>query len=297
MLRTQTAISTPAAVERKQRRLSWPSKGSLLTYAVLTLLILLVTVPFLWMFLGSFKPNYELMRRQGQTLWIQDPTLENYQRLFQEYDFARYFMNSALVATVTATFATSISAFAGYSLARFRFPGSNFFGMLILTTQMLPAIAIIIPLFIWFKRFHLIDTYWALFIAYNAFAIPFSTWMLRGFYSSVPVELEEAALTDGASQFGAFLRIVVPLSAPGMLATAIFSFILAWQEFLFAVTFTSSANLRTLTVGIAAMRGKDVVDWGLLNAGAVVTTIPLAILFVLVQKYLVQGLTAGAVKG
>jgi len=273
------------------------SRQHLLTYLLLALLVAVVIVPFLWMLVGSFRPTYEHMQRQGSSLWIENPTTENYVRLFAEYDFARYFLNSTFVALVTAVFATSISAFAGYSLARFRFPGRGLAGFLILTTQMLPSVAIIIPLFLWFKQFMLIDTYWALLIAYNAFAIPFCTWMLRGFFSSIPPELEEAAQVDGASQFGAFLKIVLPLSAPGLLATAIFSFILAWQEFLFAVTFTSRADLRTLTVGIASMRGKDVIDWGLLNAGVVVTTIPLAILFVLVQRYLVQGLTAGAIKG
>jgi ABC-type glycerol-3-phosphate transport system permease component len=166
-----------------------------------------------------------------------------------------------------------------------------------LATQMLPMIAVIIPLFIWFKQFHLIDTYWALLIAYNAFAIPFCTWMIRGFFVALPVELEEAAKIDGASDFGAFWRIVLPLSATGLLATAIFAFILAWQEFLFAVTFINSSELFTLTVGLAAMHGQNVIDWGLLNAGVVVSTIPLAILFSLLQRYLVQGLTAGAVKG
>lgn len=268
-----------------------------LTYALVLGLVALVVCPFLWMLIGSFRPTWEQMQVQGQSLWIQNPTLENYQRLFQEYDFARYFLNSTLVAAVTAVFATSVSAFAGYSLARFRFPGQGLFGFLMLTTQMLPAVAIIIPLFLWFKQFQLIDTYWALLVAYNAFAIPFSTWMLRGFFAGIPAELEEAAQIDGAGQFGAFTQIVLPLSAPGLLATAIFAFILAWQEFLFAVTFTSRDELRTLTVGIAAMRGKDVIDWGLLNAGVVVTTIPLAIMFVLVQRYLVQGLTAGAIKG
>jgi ABC-type glycerol-3-phosphate transport system permease component len=267
------------------------------TYVLLVLLVILVVAPFLWMLVGSFRPTYEHLQKQGESLWIDNPTLSNYRRLFREYDFARYFLNSTIVATLTATFATSISAFAGYSLARFRFPGRGLVGFLILTTQMLPTVAIIIPLFLWFKQFQLIDTYWALLIAYMAFAIPFSTWMLRGFFANIPAELEEAATIDGASQFGAFVRIVLPLSAPGLLATGIFSFILAWQEFLFAVTFTSKAELRTLTVGIAAMRGKDVVDWGLLNAGVVVTTIPLAIMFALVQRYLVQGLTAGAVKG
>jgi multiple sugar transport system permease protein len=285
----------PIAIGTTRRRQI--EKSRIVTYLGLLLLVTFVAAPFLWMLVGSFRPTYEQLQRQGESLWIDNPTLSNYRRLFQEYDFVRYFLNSTLVATLTATFATSVSAFAGYSLARFRFPGQGMVGFLILTTQMLPTVAIIIPLFLWFKQFNLIDTYWALLIAYMAFAIPFSTWMLRGFFANIPAELEEAATIDGASQFGAFIRIVLPLSAPGLLATGIFSFILAWQEFLFAVTFTSKADLRTLTVGIAAMRGKDVVDWGLLNAGVVITTIPLAIMFALVQRYLVQGLTAGAVKG
>lgn len=267
------------------------------TYILVVLLVLLIVGPFLWMLLGSFKPNYELMQSQGQTLWIENPTLENYRRLFAEYDFARYFLNSTIVATITAIIATSLSAFAGYSLARFHYPGRTFFSFLILLTQMIPAIATIIPLFLWFQRLGLLNTYWALIISYNAFAIPFSTWLLRGFFMGIPVELEEASQLDGTGQMGTFLRIVLPLSAPGLLATSIFAFILSWQEFLIAVTFTSSAHLRTLTVGIAAMRGRDIVDWGLLNAGVVITTIPLAILFAFVQKYLVEGLTSGAVKG
>jgi multiple sugar transport system permease protein len=267
------------------------------THLLVVALSLLIITPFLWMLLGSFKSNFELMQRQGQTLWIENPTLDNYKRLFQEYDFARYFLNSTFVAGVTAIFATSISAFAGYALARFEFPGRGVVGFLILLTQMIPAIATIIPLFLWFQALHLLDTYWALIIAYNAFAIPFCTWLLRGFFLDIPLELEEAAVIDGASQIGTFFRIVLPLSLPGLVATLIFSFILAWQEFLFAVTFTNSAELRTLTVGVAAMRGKDLVDWGLLNAGVVVTTVPLAILFTFVQRYLVKGLTAGAVKG
>jgi multiple sugar transport system permease protein len=287
-------VARPTGRSSVRRRL--PNQ-SLLTYTCLAAVVAFVVTPFLWMLLGSFKPTYELLQQQGQTLWIAHPTAENYQRLFQEYDFVRYFLNSLVVATFTATVATSISAFAGYSLARFQFPGRGLFGVLILVTQMLPSIAVIIPLFIWFKQFQLIDTYWALLIAYNAFAIPFSTWMLRGFFASIPRELEEAALIDGASLFGAFVRIIVPLSLPGLLATGIFAFILSWHEFLFAVTFTNSADIRTLTVGIAAMRGKDVIDWGLLNAGVVITTIPVAVLFAFVQRYLVQGLTAGAVKG
>lgn len=280
--------------ERPQKR--FPTHA-IITYFGLAVLVIIVVAPFLWMLSGSFRPTYELLQQQGQTLWTSQPTLANYRRLFKEYNFVRYFLNSTLIATITAVFATSLSAFAGYSLARFRFPGKGLFGFLILATQMLPTVAIIIPLFLWFKQFHLIDTYWALLIAYNAFAIPFSTWMLRGFFANIPVELEEAAMIDGATQLGAFLRVALRLSAPGLLATATFSFILSWQEFLFAVTFTNRASLRTLTVGIAAMRGRDLIDWGLLDAGVVITTIPLAIMFVFIQRFLIQGLTAGAVKG
>jgi ABC-type glycerol-3-phosphate transport system permease component len=291
----QAASSRSLARDSRWRRsLRGPTT---LTYVLTALLVLVIVGPFLWMLLGSFKPNFELMQSQGQTLWIENPTLENYQRLFSEYDFARYFLNSTIVATITAIVATSLSAFAGYSLARFHYPGRTLVSFLILLTQMIPAIATIIPLFLWFQRLGLLNTYWALIISYNAFAIPFCTWLLRGFFIGIPAELEEASQLDGTGQLGTFLRIVLPLSAPGLLATAIFSFILAWQEFLIAVTFTSSADLRTLTVGIAAMRGRDIVDWGLLNAGVVITTIPLAILFAFVQKYLVQGLTSGAIKG
>ncbi|MDQ1736164.1 MAG: multiple sugar transport system permease protein [Pseudonocardiales bacterium] len=274
-----------------------PRERHRITYLGLILVGCFVLVPFLWMLIGSFKPTNELLGDQGKALLSSHFTVQNYVHLFKQYDYARYFANSALVAVVTALIATSISAFAGYALARFRFPGRGFAGFLILVTQMLPLIAVLIPLFIWFKSFNLIDTYSSLFIAYNAFAIPFSTWMLRGFFSELPLELEEAARVDGAGEFTIFFRIVLPISATGLMATAIFCFILAWQEFLFAITFISSGSKFTLTVGIAGMFGRDVVDWGLLDAGVVISTVPLAILFAVLQRFLVRGLTAGAVKG
>lgn len=271
--------------------------GRLAVYGLLVVLAVLIVAPFLWMLLGSFTPDSQLLSTEGETLFVRDPTIQNYVNLFQEYPFARYFLNSTFVAVVTASCGTSISAFAGYSIARFEFPGRGLIGFLMLATQMLPGIAIIIPLFIWFRQFDLDNTYWAVLIAYMAFAIPFCTWMLRGFFMAIPRELEEAARIDGATDFGAFWRVVIPLSTSGLMATAIFAFILAWQEFLFAVTFLNSTDLFTLTVGLAAMQGQSNIDYGLLDAGVVLTTIPLAVIFAFIQRYLVQGLTTGAIKG
>ena len=266
-------------------------------YVPATLLIIFVVLPFLWMFLGSFKTNTELMSNQGQTLWIEHPTFVNYINLFREYPFARFFLNSMIVSTFTTIVAVSFAAFAGYSLSRFRFPGRMFVGIMILATLMIPGIAILIPLYVLFNKLHLLDSYLGLIVSYNAFAIPFCTWMIKGFFDSIPAELEEAGLIDGCTRWSAFWRIALPLSLPGLLATGVFAFILGWHEFIFAATFINTTELKTLTVGIASMKSINVIDWGLLNAGAVVVSLPLAILFAFVQRYLVQGLTAGAVKG
>jgi ABC-type glycerol-3-phosphate transport system permease component len=263
-------------------------------YVLVIALALLILTPFLWMLLGSFKPTVALRADQARALVSSEFTLDNYSRLFREY---AYFANSTLVSVITAVVATCFSASAGYALARFRFPGRGIFGFAVLLTQMLPMVAVLIPLFIWFRQLYLVDTYWSMFIAYNAFAIPFGTWMLRGIFASLPESLEESARIDGAGELAIFFRIVLPVSRSGIFATAVFAFILAWQEFLFAVTFLNTDGKFTLTVGIAGMFGKEVIDWGLLNAAVVVTAVPVAIMFAFLQRYLVQGLTAGAVKG
>ncbi len=297
------ALTRPviAPLVRPARRARQTMRRTALTalgvYLPTALLMLFVLTPFMWMLLGSFKTNIELMANQGQTLWIQHPTFDNYLHLFQQYPFARYFLNSTIVAAGTTVIAVSFSAFAGYSLSRFRFPGRSLVGLAFLSTQMLPGVAILIALYIQFRNFHLLNNYAGLIIGYNAFSIPFCTWMLRGFFDSIPLELEESAQIDGCNQLGAFLRVALPLTLPGLVATAIFAFILAWQEFVFAVTMLSDTNMFTLTVGISAMKSINIIDWGLLNAGTVVTTIPLVILFAFVQRYLIQGLSAGAVKG
>lgn len=293
----QQALSLSGTGTRPISR-RWPrAAGRVAVYVLLVALAALILTPFLWMLAGSFTPDSQLLSTEGETLLVRDPTIANYVNLFQEYPFARYFLNSSFIAIVTAFFGTSLSAFAAYSIARFEFPGRGLFSFLMLATQMLPGIVIIIPLFIWFRQFALDNTYWAVLIAYMAFAIPFCTWMLHGFFRAIPRELEEAGRIDGATDLAAFCRIVVPLSVNGLVATAIFAFILAWQEFLFAVTFLNSTDLFTLTVGLAAMQGQSNVDYGLLDAGVVLTTVPLAVIFAFIQRYLVQGLTTGALKG
>lgn len=295
---TRPEVSAAPVVPRARTLKARRRVTRLLTvYLPTAVLIVFVTMPFLWMLLGSFKTNIELMSSQGQTLWIKEPTLDNYFRLFQQYPFTRFFLNSTIVATGTTIIAVSFSAFAGYSLSRFSFPGRSLVGMAFLVTQMLPGVAILIALYIQFRDFGLLNNYAGLIIGYNAFSIPFCTWMLRGFFDSIPKELEESAQIDGCNRYSAFFRVALPLTLPGLVATAIFAFILAWHEFVFAVTMVNDTKMFTLTVGIASMKSINIIDWGLLNAGVVVTTIPLVFLFAFVQKYLIQGLTAGAVKG
>lgn len=275
-----------------------PERGSAtFKYVGIVFLMLLVLVPFMWVLVGSLKPTTALGLDQASAMVSSIFTVDNYVRLFSEYDFGQYFLNSLVVSGVTALFATSCAASAGYALAKFHFPGRSIAAFGILLTQMLPLVAVLIPMFIWMRSLGLVDSRWSLLIAYNAFAIPFGAWMLRGVFSALPKELEESARIDGANEFSIFLRIIVPVARAGLFATGVFAFILAWQEFLFAMTFLHSEAKYTLTVGIASLFGKEVIDLGLLYSAIIVTTIPVAVMFAFLQRHLVQGLTAGAVKG
>ena len=210
--------------------------------------------------------------------------------------FPRQFLNSAIVSVSTAVFSVVLAAFAGYGLSRFRFAGARLMETFILMTQMFPGVLLVIPYFILISRVGLFNTYPALIIAYTSFALPFSTWMLKGFFESVPRELDEAAMVDGCSRFQAFTSVVVPVSLPGIVATIIFSFILAWNEFLFALVLTSSDSMYPVTVGIASFIGQWRIAYETMMAASVVATVPTIVLYMCLEKHLVQGLTAGAVK-
>ncbi len=212
------------------------------------------------------------------------------------FDFMQWTVNSVIVSLLTTLFSMVIATLGGYGISRFRFRGRNALSYIILTTQVLPGSLLIIPLYIIMGNMQLLDTRMGLVMAYATFSVPFCTWMMKGFFDSIPVSLEEAAKVDGAGRFRCFATVVMPLTIPGLVATGLFSFITGWNEYLFASTFMKSYENWTLPIGIASFQGQYATNWGTLMAGAVLITIPVVILFLALQKHLVGGMTAGAVK-
>jgi ABC-type glycerol-3-phosphate transport system permease component len=266
------------------------------TYLALLWLVVYCLFPLAWMISTSLKPTEDTY--VIPPLWIPPkPTLQSYRMILGIQNFAQYFLNSGIVSLSTTVLAMIFAGFAGYGFARFRFRGSRALMIFTLMTQMFPGILLVIPYFAVMSATGLLNTYPALVIAYTSFSLPFCTWMLKGFFDSIPAELDEAAMIDGCSRTSAFLRVILPLSAPGLVATAIFSFLVAWNEFLFAVVLTSTPDMYLVTVGIASNIGQFRVQWNDLMAASVLATLPTIILYAFLERYLVQGLTAGAVKG
>jgi len=254
--------------------------------------------PFAWVLLASFKTRAELYAMP--LVWLPASlSLANYVEAWTSKltPFSRFFANSLWVSSVTMVATTVISVLAGYALARFRFAGRQTVMMVFLATQMFPAVLLIAPLLSQWHALGLIDTYQALIYSNFSFTVPFTVWMLVGYFESIPRELEESALMDGCGRFGALCRVVLPLAAPGVAATAIFAFVSSWSELLFAITFTSQTEMRTLSAGLLFMVGQYEIQWGQLSAGVIISTLPVAVLFTFLQRHLIRGLTAGALKG
>ena len=211
-------------------------------------------------------------------------------------NFIVWFQNTAIVSVLTTALSLVVSALGGYAMSRFRFRGRMSIGYVILLTQMLPGSLLIIPLYLIMKEYQLLNSYLGLVIAYATVAVPFCTWMLKGYFDSISPAIDEAASIDGAGRWTIFARVVLPLTLPGLVVTAVFSFLTSWNEFMFAQTFLSDYDKWTLSVGIASFQGQYVVNWDYLMAGSVMTTIPIVLAFWLLQKHLVSGMTAGAVK-
>lgn len=270
--------------------------GNLGRYLGLIVFSLVLVFPLLWMISTSFKPGNEIFTKIPR--WIPNqPTIENYRFMLLHTTYPVYYLNTLKVSIITTVFALVISVFAGYSLSRFRFRGRGFLGVLIIAVQMFPYVLLVIPMFIVMRSMGLIDTHLSLIIAYSTFALPFSTWMLKGYFDTIPVSLEEAAIIDGCRRSQILFRIILPLSAPGLVAVAMFTFILGWREYIYALAFTRSEKLRLLTVGLALMQGQHGrISWGQIMSGAVLACIPAILVFTILQKYMVQGFTRGAVK-
>ena len=276
-----------------------PLRSLVVKYILLTLLVILIlwaVLPFLWMVSTAFKTTEETYT--SPPLWIpHHPTIENFLYILKRGAFLTYFRNSVIVAVSTTVISIILSSLAGYSFSRFKFFGGHSLLLLFLITQMFPGALLIIPLFQIIKFLKLLDTLYALVLSHITFSLPLCTWLMKGFFDQIPRELEEAAMIDGCSRISAMIYVIFPLALPGIIAASIFSFIGSWDEFIFALTFTSSDEVRTLPIGLQRFIGSYEIYWNHLGAASVLTTIPVIILFLFIQKYMVKGLTAGSVKG
>ncbi len=256
----------------------------------------LIIAPFLWMISTSLKDPAEVVLREP-TIIPRSFAVENYIEAFQRGNFDRYLINSVVVAMAVTLFSLAIATLSGYAFARYKLRGGKAILLGILATQMFPAILLAIPLYILIRNLGLLNSLLGLILVYTSFALPFCVWMMRNYFLTIPKDLDESAMVDGATRLQALWSVVLPVAMPGIAATGIFSFILSWNEFLYANTFISSADLRTLPVGLQSLIGEYTTNWGLLMAGAVITTMPIVVIFFFVQRRLTQGLAAGAVKG
>ena len=270
----------------------------LVPYLVISAYLVLGLFPFYVMGVTAVKPNAELYSGTPTPLMVHQFTTEHYRFLFKQTDFLRWFWNSTLVATLSTSVSVVISSMAAYALARVRFRGSTPMGIAIFLTYLVPPTLLFIPLVDVVARLRLADTIWGLILTYPTFLVPFSTWMLTGYFKTIPRELEECAMVDGASRFRVLLRIILPLAVPGLVTATLFSFTLCWGEMIYAVSFISATPIKTLPVGVATslVRG-DVYFWGPLMAGALLASVPIVLVYSFLTEYFVSGLTAGATKG
>lgn len=273
------------------RRFSQP-----IVHAVLIVIAIIAVAPLVWVVSTSFKVISEVATNPP-TFFPNHPTIRPYLDLWIKAPYLLYTRNSFLVAICSAGLALSISCLAAYGMARYRFKGVKVVLSIFLLSQMFPGASILIPVAQTMMKLGLYNTLPGLGLVYSAFNIPFSSWMLYGYFRAIPRELDEAAHIDGCSRMGILGRIIIPLTVPGLAATFVFSFLGAWNEFLFALVLTNNNAVRTLPVGVQALIGQYMTDWNLLAASAIIFAIPPLVLFFLFEKALLRGLTAGAVKG
>jgi multiple sugar transport system permease protein len=265
-------------------------------YLPLFVFVVVLLFPFYWMTITALKPDAELLSREGNPFWVINPTLAHIKKLLFETAYPDWLWNTIVVSVVSTFLSIFCSVLAAYSIERLRFRGSRYVGMSIFLAYLVPPSILFIPLAAMVYKLNLFDTRLALILTYPTFLIPFCTWLLMGYFKSIPIELEECALIDGASRLQILIRIILPLAVPGLISAGIFAFTLSWNEFIYALTFISSSEVKTVPVGVVTeLVEGDVYHWGSLMAGALFGSLPVAILYSFFVEYYVSGLT-GAVK-
>jgi multiple sugar transport system permease protein len=281
---------------RARRRTRGLTRSALL-YAGVGLILLFVLFPLYWIVVNSLKPEAELLRA-GVSWLPSSPTLENYSAITDRvFPFGLYMRNSFIIAAGTVVLSVFVAVNAGYAFSRFEFRGKQLLMLIILMIYLIPQILLLVPLWVIMRDLGLLESPLGVILAHSTNAIPFAIWMLTGYFNELPRELEEAAWVDGANRLQALRHVILPLAVPGLIVTALFAFIASWNEFLYASSILRAGGGRTLPVGLWTLMSEAKLYWGQLTAGGVLATLPVAILFVLFQTYIVRGLTQGAVKG
>ncbi len=273
-----------------------PARKTLMVYLPLAVFVIVLLFPFYWMAITAFKPDNELLSREGNPFWVVAPTLAHVKKLLFDTSYPQWMWNTVLVSVVSTFFSLLASVFAAYAIERLRFTGAKQVGLAIFLAYLVPPSILFIPLASVVFQLGLFDTRLALILTYPTFLIPFCTWLLMGYFRSIPYELEECALIDGATRWQILVKIILPLAVPGLISAGIFAFTLSWNEFIYALTFISSSEIKTIPVGVVTeLVEGDVYHWGSLMAGALFGSLPVAFIYSFFVEYYVSGLT-GSVK-
>ena len=266
-------------------------------YMLLVLAVAWAILPLFWVFISSIKPDTETYAFE-QTILPRHPTMQNYLTLFRVTRFATWMKNSLVLATATTLAVISLSAMAAYAMSRFRFRFFELFGRMTLLAYMMPPIILIVPIFFVLFKLGLVNSHIGLVLVYIGTRLPVGLWMLRSYFQGIPIELEEAAMVDGATRFQAFRKVILPQALPGMISTGIFTFSVTWQEFMFASILIFSAKKQTLSAGVATFLSEDwIYSWGVLMAAGVAVSLPLVLFYIFLQRHLIAGWGGGGVKG
>ncbi len=298
-----TAIRQKDYSKRPSQRLEhvWTA----LNYLLIAILVMFAFFPFLWMVITSVKTEDQMRSlariQEGDTVanaFVPDPVyFENYRELLEEQPFGTWFFNSALVSFASSFLAIAVGSIGAYAITRLKFRGSGVLGILVLVTYLVPPVILFIPMYSLLRTLGILNSIFGLILVYPTITVPFATWVLMGFFDTIPRELDEAALIDGCNRWGAFWRVSLPLIAPGLAAAGMFAFTLAWNEYLYAFVFITDRTQTTLPVAISKMIQGDVYLWGQLMASATLTTLPVIIFYIYLQRFMVDGLAVGGVKG